>query len=99
MFIFIDESGLTDVTTEQKYLVVAFALMRNRAFAEELIFGIKDKCKEIGKPIKRKEIKVAEETPPQAVGYASFGHYFPCWVAARSFSVIRKCAHIAAQRR
>jgi len=57
MFIFIDESGLTDVNTEQRFLVVAFALMRNRAFADELVFGIKDKCKEIGKPIKRKEIK------------------------------------------
>ena len=65
MFIFIDESGLTDITTEQKFLVVAFVLMRNRAFADELVFGIKDKCKEIGKPIKRKEIKYRVLDPEQ----------------------------------
>lgn len=57
MLIFIDESGLTDIRTEQRYLVVAFALMKNRAFADELIFDIKDRCKAKGKPVKKREIK------------------------------------------
>lgn len=65
MFIFIDESGITDVKTKQKYLVVAFALMRNRAFADELIFEIKDKCKAKGKPVKKKEIKYRALEPFQ----------------------------------
>jgi hypothetical protein len=64
MFIFIDESGITDVKSEQKYLVVAFALMRNRAFADELIFEIKDKCKKKGKQIKY-EVKYHSLEPLQ----------------------------------
>ena len=65
MFIFIDESGLTDAKSNQKYLVVAFALMNNRAFADELIFTIKDRCQKKGKPINRHEIKYHDLEPLQ----------------------------------
>lgn len=65
MFIFIDESGLTDVKSKQRYLVVAFAIMKNRAFAEELIFDIKDKCRVKGKPVKKKEIHFHDLEPLQ----------------------------------
>jgi hypothetical protein len=57
VFIFIDESGTTDAKSKQRFLVVAFALMRNKAFADELIFKIKDKCNNKGKPIKKKEVR------------------------------------------
>ncbi len=57
MFIFIDESGSTDLHSKQRFLVVAFAIMKNRDFSEQLIFEIKDKCKQKGKPIVKKEVK------------------------------------------
>lgn len=62
MYIFVDESGSTDKKNKQEFLVVAFALSNNRAFVEELIFSIKDKCKSKGKPILRKEVKWHELT-------------------------------------
>ncbi len=65
MFIFVDESGVTDLKSKQKYLVVAFALMNNRAFADELIFEIKDKCNKKGKPISRREVKYHDLEPLQ----------------------------------
>lgn len=65
MFIFIDESGVTDLKSTQKYIVVAFALMKNRAFSEEVIFEIKDKCNKKGKPINKKEVKFHDLTPLQ----------------------------------
>ena len=65
MFIFIDESGLTDAKSEQRYLIVAFAIMNNKAFADELIFSIRDKCQRSGKPIKKKEIKYHDLEPLQ----------------------------------
>ena len=65
MFIFIDESGSTDEKSDQKFLVVAFALVGNRQFADELIFEIKDKCKAKGKPINKKELKYHDLAPFQ----------------------------------
>jgi hypothetical protein len=65
MFIFIDESGVSDLKSSQKYLIVAFALMGNRAFADELIFEIKDKCKKKGKEIHSKEVKFHDLSPLQ----------------------------------
>ncbi|MDP3742120.1 MAG: hypothetical protein Q8R15_02280, partial [Candidatus Micrarchaeota archaeon] len=57
LFIFVDESGLTNVESKQKYLVVAFALMHNRGFPDEIILKIKEVCKQKGKPIFHKEVK------------------------------------------
>jgi hypothetical protein len=65
MFIFIDESGRTDLRSKQHYLVVAFALMKNREFAESLIFQIKDTCKAKGKPIKVREVHYHDLEPLQ----------------------------------
>lgn len=65
MFIFIDESGITNLKSNQKYLVVSFAIMKNKAFAEEIIFEIKDKCKSKGKPIKKKEVRFHDLEPLQ----------------------------------
>ncbi|MBS3068572.1 DUF3800 domain-containing protein [Candidatus Micrarchaeota archaeon] len=65
MFIFVDESGVTNLKSKQKYLVVAFALMNNRAFADELIFEIKDKCNKKGKPINNREVKYHDLEPLQ----------------------------------
>ena len=62
MFIFIDESGITDAKGRQQFLVVSFVLMNNRAFSEELIVGIKDACAKKGKPIKNKEVKYHDLT-------------------------------------
>ncbi len=65
LFIFVDESGLTNVETKQHYLVVAFALMHNRDFSDQLIFKIKDECKKKGKPIEPKEVKYHDLSPFQ----------------------------------
>jgi hypothetical protein len=42
MFIFIDESGVSNIDCNQKYLVISLALMNNRAFALNLVNKIKD---------------------------------------------------------
>jgi hypothetical protein len=65
MFIFIDESGSTDIRSSQRYLIVAFAFMNNRDFAERLIFEIKDQCKAKGKPIRSKEVRYHDLEPLQ----------------------------------
>lgn len=65
MFIFIDESGSTNRKAGQRYLVVAFALMNTRQFAEEIIIQIRDKCKEQGQPVKIRELKYHNLTPFQ----------------------------------
>jgi len=65
LFIFIDESGLTSVKSGQRYLIVVSALMRNRAFAEELISEIRSECKRKGKPIENKELKFHKLLPLQ----------------------------------
>jgi len=65
MFIFIDESGSTYAKSDQKFLVVAFALMNNHQFADELIFEIKRRCNAKGKAIKKKELKYHDLTPFQ----------------------------------
>ena len=65
MFIFIDESGTTDEKNRQKYLVVSFVLLKNRAFADELIFEIRDTCKKKDKPITKKELKYHDLEPFQ----------------------------------
>jgi hypothetical protein len=65
MYIFVDESGTTDEKNFQGFLVVAFALSANRAFAEQLILSIKDRCKVKGKPINNKELKYHDLTPFQ----------------------------------
>lgn len=65
LFIFVDESGLTNVETKQHYLVVAFALMHNRDFPDKLIFQIKDECKKKGRPVKSREVKYHDLSPFQ----------------------------------
>ena len=65
MFIFIDESGNTDAKSNQKFLVVAFVLLKNRDFADQLIFEIRDICKKKGKPIAKKELKYHSLEPFQ----------------------------------
>jgi len=65
MFIFIDESGTTDAKCNQKFLVVAFVLLRNRDFADRLIFEIRDLCGKKGKPINKKELRYHDLEPFQ----------------------------------
>jgi len=65
MFIFIDESGSTDRKNDQKFLVVAFVLSKNRQFAEDLILEIRDKCEAKGKPITQRELKYHDLAPFQ----------------------------------
>ena len=85
MFIFIDESGVTDLKSTQQYLVVAFVLIKNRAFAEELIFEIKDKCNKKGKPINKKEIKyhnltqLQKEIAVQVIN-SKFRNFYICFI-------------------
>ena len=56
MYIFIDESGTTDRKNNQKFLVVAYAILENRAFADELISKVKKVCERNGRPITDREI-------------------------------------------
>ncbi|MEW5996976.1 MAG: DUF3800 domain-containing protein [Candidatus Micrarchaeota archaeon] len=85
MFIFIDESGLTHIESKQKYFVIAFALMKNRRFAEDLIFEIKDTCQKKGKPIKSREVKYYSLEPLQkevAVSILNrrYRNYYLCFI-------------------
>lgn len=65
MFIFVDESGVTDEKSRQKFLVVAFVLSGNRQFVDELVFEIRDKCKARGKPVVGRELKYHDLAPFQ----------------------------------
>jgi hypothetical protein len=65
VFIFIDESGTTDAKSNQKFLVVAFVPLKNRDFADQLIFEIRDICKKRGRPITKKELKYHSLEPFQ----------------------------------
>ncbi|GEM_PF-2181922 len=84
IFIFIDESGSTDEKSRQKYLVVSFVLLKNRDFADQLIFEIRDKCKAKGKPIAKKELKYhnlepfQREIAVQAI-ISRFRNYYLCF--------------------
>ncbi len=85
MFIFIDESGVSDLKSNQRYLIVSFALMGNRAFADQLIFEIKDKCKKKGKEIHSKEVKFHDLSPLQreiAVQTinSKYKHFYICFI-------------------
>ncbi|MDE1860887.1 MAG: DUF3800 domain-containing protein, partial [Candidatus Micrarchaeota archaeon] len=62
MYIFIDESGTTDEKNKQKFLVLAFALIENRDFADRLIPKIKKTCEIKGKPIKSREVSYHDLT-------------------------------------
>lgn len=84
MYIFIDESGNTDKKNDQKFLVVAFAVSRNRQFAEDLIIEIRDRCKAKGKPIGTKELKYHDldsfqkEIAVQAIN-GKYRNFFVCF--------------------
>lgn len=58
MFIFVDESGQTNIQAKQKYLVISFCVCKNKKFPDELIRSIYQKCAKEAKPIlNKKEIK------------------------------------------
>lgn len=89
LFIFIDESGLTDIKSHQRYFVLAFALMNNAAFAEELIFEIKDRCMRKGRPIIAREVKYHELSPLQKeitveVLNSRYRNFYVCFVELES---------------
>ncbi|MFH1095224.1 MAG: DUF3800 domain-containing protein [Candidatus Micrarchaeota archaeon] len=58
MFVFVDESGSTNINARQKYLVLSFCVCNNKQFAEDLIRRIRKNCEAQGKQIRDpKEIK------------------------------------------
>ncbi|MFH0927663.1 MAG: DUF3800 domain-containing protein [Candidatus Micrarchaeota archaeon] len=61
MFVFVDESGQTNIKAGQKYLVLSFCICSNKEFANNLVYEIRDSCKKQGKPVvNKKELKYHE---------------------------------------
>ncbi len=61
MFVYIDESGITNKEAMQKYLVIALCVCNNKEFAQNMILEIRKTCNEKGLPITdQKELKYHE---------------------------------------
>ncbi len=100
MYIFIDESGTTDETSKQKFLVISFVISENKAFVDRLIFKIRRQCELKCKAIKRRELSYHDLTPFQReiavkpMTLMSIGMYQNPKEGVHAFGAILACANV-----